>query len=137
MKMSVGGNLPKGIDPMKGFKDTTKTLTGFDFSRTSTPVKMHQRTMPQKKMADAAPVKKAEGGANWIAGATENKGALHRALDVPAGEKIPAKKLTKAAHSKSPLMRKRATLAKTLGAMHKAKGGAVRHHDEPMVKSRC
>jgi len=31
--------------------------------------------------------------ANWIAKATQNKGGLHRALGVPAGKKIPVKKL--------------------------------------------
>lgn len=65
------------------------------------------------------------GGGNWIAGATKNKGALHRALGVPAGEKIPAKKMAKAAASSSPLMRKRVGLANTLKAMNKADGGRV------------
>lgn len=65
------------------------------------------------------------GGGNWIAGATKNKGALHRALGVPEGEKIPAKKLEKAEHSKNPTMRKRADLAETLKGMHKAAGGPV------------
>jgi len=55
----------------------------------------------------------------WIAGAIKKPGALHRALGVPEGKKIPAKKLAKAAKSKSPLMRKRVALAKTLGKMHK------------------
>lgn len=54
----------------------------------------------------------------WIKGATQNKGALHRALKVPMGEKIPAKKLAKAAHSDNPTMRRRANLAKTLKKMH-------------------
>jgi len=67
-----------------------------------------------------------DGGANWIAGATKNKGALHRALHVPEGAKIPAKKLAKAANSSNPTMRKRAALAKTLKGMHKADGGGVR-----------
>lgn len=53
-------------------------------------------------------------GKNWIAGATKNKGALHRELGVPRGKKIPASKLAKAAKSKNPLERKRASLAKTL-----------------------
>lgn len=47
------------------------------------------------------------------------KGALHRALGVPVGEKIPAKKMAKAAKSKSPLMKKRVALAKTLSKLHK------------------
>lgn len=63
--------------------------------------------------------KRANGGGNWIAGATKNKGALHRALKVPAGEKIPEKKLEKAEHSDNPTMRKRAELAKTLKGMKK------------------
>ena len=51
----------------------------------------------------------------WIAGATKkNKGALHRALGVPQGEKIPAKKLAAAGHSDNPRIRKEAALAKTL-----------------------
>jgi hypothetical protein len=54
----------------------------------------------------------------WIAGAVKNKGALHRELHVPEGKKIPAKKLSKAAHSKSPKIRKQVALAKTLGKMH-------------------
>jgi hypothetical protein len=40
---------------MKGFKDTTKTHQGFDFTRTSTPVKPHSRAMPMKKTAPARP----------------------------------------------------------------------------------
>lgn len=55
---------------------------------------------------------------NWIADATKNKGALHKALHVPEGKKIPSSKLEKAAHSKNPTMRKRADLAKTLKGMH-------------------
>jgi hypothetical protein len=47
------------------------------------------------------------------------KGALHKELHVPIGEKIPAKKLAKAAHSKNPLERKRANLAETLGKIRK------------------
>lgn len=55
----------------------------------------------------------------WIAGAIKHPGALHKSLGVPAGEKIPAKKLAKAEHSKNPLLRKRAALAKTLGKLRK------------------
>jgi hypothetical protein len=55
----------------------------------------------------------------WIKGAIKHPGALHKALGVPEGKKIPAKKMAKAEHSKSPLMRKRAALAKTLGGLRK------------------
>jgi hypothetical protein len=56
---------------------------------------------------------------NWIAGATKNKGALHRNLGVPEGQKIPAAKLAAGAKSKSPTVRKEVALAKTLKGMHK------------------
>jgi hypothetical protein len=56
---------------------------------------------------------------NWIAGATKNKGALHRELGVPQSKKIPAKKLAAAAKSKNPTERKRANLAKTLKGFKK------------------
>ena len=56
---------------------------------------------------------------NWIAGAVTVKGGLHKSLGVPAGQKIPAKKLTKAAHSTNPTLRKRANLAKTLASFRK------------------
>ena len=57
---------------------------------------------------------------NWIAGATKNKGALHRNLGVPAGEKIPKKKLAAAA-KKSGKVGKEARVDETLEGMHKGK----------------
>ena len=55
---------------------------------------------------------------NWIAGATKNKGALHKNLGVPAGEKIPAAKL-KAAAAKGGKVGKEARLAETLKGLKK------------------
>ena len=52
--------------------------------------------------------------ANWIKGATRDKGALHRHLGIPQDKKIPAKALLKALHSRSPKIKKEAVLAKTL-----------------------
>ena len=60
----------------------------------------------------------AKSGRNWIAGAVKNKGALHRKLGVPEGEKIPAKKLAKAAKAGG-VEGKEARLAKTLKSFHK------------------
>ena len=58
--------------------------------------------------------------ANWIKKAVgTHKGALHKALGVPQGTTIPAKKLAKGAKSKSPKVRKEVALAKTLKKMHK------------------
>lgn len=56
---------------------------------------------------------------NWIQGAIKKPGALHEALHVPEAKVIPVAKLEKAAHGKSPLLRKRATLALTLKKMKK------------------
>lgn len=47
-----------------------------------------------------------------------HKGALHKKLGVPEGEKIPAAKLQAAMHSKDPKTRREAISAKGLKAMH-------------------
>ena len=56
---------------------------------------------------------------DWIKGAIKKPGALHKELHVKEGEKIPAKKLKEAEHSKNPVERKRANLAKTLKSLKK------------------
>ena len=57
----------------------------------------------------------------WIQKAInpKHKGALNKALHVPEGEKIPAKKMAKAAKSTNPKVAKMANLAKTLGKLKK------------------
>ena len=62
---------------------------------------------------------------NWIKGAIKHPGALHRALHVPEGEKIPAKKMAKAAKSSNPRMKKMVGLAHTLKHLGKMDGGKV------------
>jgi hypothetical protein len=71
-------------------------------------------------MKDSTFMKKrhAEKPKKWIHGAIKHPGALHEELGVPKGEKIPAKKLAKAAKSKGKLG-KRARLAETLKSMNK------------------
>lgn len=56
---------------------------------------------------------------NWIKGAIKHPGALHRELGVPAGQKIPAKKVAAAAQSSDPTLARRARLAETLKGMRK------------------
>jgi hypothetical protein len=75
----------------------------------------HSRSKREMMMKDLKP--KTD---KWIKNAInpERKGALHRALDVPMGEKISEKKLKKAEHSKNSLTRKRANLADTLRGFH-------------------
>ena len=53
----------------------------------------------------------------FIQAAHLKKGALHRALHVPEGEKIPASKLLTALHSSNAHMRRMANMAKTLKKM--------------------
>ncbi len=58
----------------------------------------------------------------WIQEALSKKGSkgkLHRELGVKEGQKIPAKKLNKAAKSKNPTIKKEANLAKTLSKLRK------------------
>lgn len=54
----------------------------------------------------------------WIAGAIKHKGALRKQLGAKEGEKIPAKKLAKAAKAPGKLGQ-RARLAQTLGKLKK------------------
>lgn len=55
----------------------------------------------------------------WIAGAVgKHPGKLHRELHVPEGQKIPEKKMAKAAKSDNPTIRREVALAKTLKGMN-------------------
>jgi hypothetical protein len=63
-------------------------------------------------------MKHTEAKKNWIAGAIQHPGALHRELGVPEGKKIPAKKLAAAAR-KPGVEGRRARLAETLKGLHK------------------
>ncbi len=65
------------------------------------------------------PEEKSKGGRLWIKEAIKRPGALHRALKVPEGKKIPEAKMEKAEHSRNPRLRKEAQLAETLKKMHK------------------
>lgn len=55
-----------------------------------------------------------ESGKKWISSAIKKPGSLHKTLGVPMDKKIPSGKLNSALHSRSPLTRERANLAKTL-----------------------
>ena len=56
--------------------------------------------------------------AKWIQKAIKKPGALHKALGVKKGKKIPAGKLA-VKESDSPTMKRRKNLAKTLRKTHK------------------
>lgn len=55
----------------------------------------------------------------WIKGAIKHKGALHKSLGVPEGQKIPEKKIIKAEHSSNKTLARRAHLAETLKHLKK------------------
>jgi hypothetical protein len=55
---------------------------------------------------------------NWIAGATKNKGALHKNLGIPQGKKIPSKDLA-AKSTDSSKVKAEKSLAKTLKGFKK------------------
>jgi hypothetical protein len=88
---------------------------------------LHLKKGGMAKKCWGGSMKKADGGKaeKWIGKAIKHPGALHKALHVPAGEKIPAKKLKKAEHSDNPKLAKRAHLAETLKKMHKKSGGVA------------
>jgi len=86
------------------------------------------KALIKKMVKPEARTGKKEGGGKWISEAIGKPGALHKSLGVPAGEKIPAKKLEKATHSDNPKLAKRANLAKTLRGMNRPNkygGGAL------------
>lgn len=57
---------------------------------------------------------------HWMQGVAQHmhKGALHRALHVPVGKKIPAAKMAKAAHSQNAHVRKMVGLAHAFAHSH-------------------
>lgn len=66
-------------------------------------------TMAQK--GQAAPNDTAPRGRSGIHIKASHRGLLHKELGVSSGSKIPASKLSKAAHSSNPAERKRAVFA--------------------------
>lgn len=66
---------------------------------------------------------------NWIKGAIKHPGALHEEMGVPKGEKIPKKRLAKAAKAGGKLGQ-RARLAETLEGFHHSSQDEA-HYDAP------
>ena len=84
------------------------------------PSKMPKKKVIKRKDDPGSVDTYKEGGMakNWIAGAIKKPGALRSALGVKEGEKIPAKKLAKAAKAPGK-MGQRARLAQTLKKLGK------------------
>jgi len=73
--------------------------------------------------------------AKWISKAIKHPGALHKQLGVPQGEKIPAKKIAKAAKSSNPTLAKRARLAQTLKGFHSIGGETPKPRGDKRARS--
>lgn len=56
---------------------------------------------------------------HWMQNAVKRPGALHRALHVPMGEKIPEGKIEKATHSGNERLAREARLAETFSHYRK------------------
>ena len=95
--------------------------------KASHPDVKEDRSLVKKMVKKTALTGKKEGGSTgekWISKAIKKPGALHKQLGVPAGEKIPAKKL-EAAEKKGGKLGRRAHLAETLKRINKFGGGAL------------
>jgi hypothetical protein len=68
---------------------------------------------PDPMGEEAGETPEPRGLGNWMQGAVQHPGALHRQLGIPQGKNIPKGKLAKAEHSSNPLLAKRARLAET------------------------
>jgi hypothetical protein len=66
----------------------------------------------------------------------KHPGALHKALGVPEGEKIPAKKMAAGAKSTSPKIRKMVGLAHAFAGANHNSGGCA-HHDGGKMAHPC
>ena len=104
-------------------KAPTPTPSPYDMDQTAalSPAAGPGPGLPPGLAGPPGPPGMAKGG-KWIQGAIKKPGALHAQLGVPQGEKIPAKKLAKAAQAGGKLGQ-RARLAQTLKGFKKAKGG--------------
>ena len=118
-----GGDFSGGYAATAGYKRGGKVHEDIaaDKKLIKKAIRQHDEHMHEGKHEELH-LKKG-GKAKWIAGAIKHPGALHKSLHVKEGEKIPAKKLAKAAHSDNPKLAKRARLAQTLKRMHKDGGG--------------
>lgn len=98
LKAAEGGNEPWGL---------AKRAGGGRCGEVEGEASRSRLDRPGRKMGGACEERKNGGKLDLHL----KKGALHKELGVAQGEKIPAKKLEKAAHSSDPLLKKRAVFA--------------------------
>lgn len=116
--MAKGGPIKKQIGGMIAPAGALQAVSPMLPRQQGAPVVLPAQAAPLA----ARPSGMAKGGKakkNFIAGAIRHPGALHRSLGVPEGQKIPAAKIEKAAHSKNPTLARRARFAQTLKGLSK------------------
>jgi len=126
--MAPGMNVPVNrfnLSPIPNRLGQSLGASGLKHGGKAHPDEPEDRALVDKMVKKECRTGAKEGGGKWIQGAIKHPGALHKQLGVPQGEKIPAKKLAKAAHSENPKLAKRARLAETLKGLHKASGGSA------------
>lgn len=128
MKRDSGGGLPSPEEAI-GSEERLKGIRVMPAKDNSAAAQVTPSQLRREEGYTQADMKakragRAEGGKKWIQSAIKKPGALHKSLGVPAGEKIPAKKLAKAAE-KGGKLGQRARLAQTLKRMNRASGGAA------------
>ena len=79
---------------------------------------VNPQKLKSRRQAQASCDEMEMAGGGWIKDAVGKPGSLHKQMGVPMGQKIPAKKLAKAANAPG-LLGRRARLAKTLRGFNK------------------
>lgn len=104
MKRNPGGGMHTAVMPRDMYAQGGSSV----YSKSGFHDDWDQKKMPARKERQYA-----DGGDvdRWMQDVHPKKGALHKMMHVPAGEKISTSALEKETHAKSPLMRKRANLA--------------------------
>lgn len=124
----AGGSLPSPEEAV-GSEERLKGLKVMPGKSSTSAAQVTPAQLRREEGYSAADMKapragRKDGGKQWIQSAIEKPGALRKAMKVKEGEKIPAKKLEKAAEQPGK-MGKRARLAMTLKRMNRATGGAT------------
>jgi len=122
-KKNVGGTL-YGMQSMPTSSRMSRAAGLKKGGKAGHPDEAADKALIRKMVKPEARTGKKDGGEKWIQKAIKHPGALHKSLHVKEGEKIPAKKLEKAAE-KGGKLGKRARLAQTLKRMHHKDGGKV------------
>ena len=108
----------RGMGVMKALRMPRPAMPKSPVGRSSMPRMPTPKTITRTDNPDEVTMYAKGGKTKWIQKAIKKPGALREQLGVPKGEKIPAKKLAKAAKAPGKLGQ-RARFAQTLAGMRK------------------